>query len=358
VDEKDQAEEEPSKGILVPPGDTGFQHAFIEPNVELMSKVLLATHDAVSGTGDGSHSKGPSLDTSPGLILSRRIYETQEHLGLSELVGCSPMDYKLDHAMDQIDSLWGLYMYRIIPRILFPATTGDEDDPSRIGLDNETIPIFVQGTGAFRYKLFHGRVVLDDVIAVCPFNDTIYQFSNQLTGNELLTLLNVTSSFPNSIHSDTGEFTVLPHLAVSVNGSIDVHRHYKLVTPHFHIIDMAERMYQVLGKPVPDPQPLLRTDKVPGDFWTTTNVWKSFIESNWKCTGSDLHRSPGLEGLHRRSHVTQEEQPLTVLAFVLILIVGLYAYQKRKQQLARFGYMPIGDPTTALLRSTTGSNGR
>jgi hypothetical protein len=334
-------------------GDGGmFQHVYIEPTRESMSQVLIATHEAVSGGGSN-----PTLDTSGGLILSRRIYETQEQLGLSTLIGCAPVDYELDHAMDQDDSLWGLYMYHVIPTILFaPPTNGDKNSTTPAALllvGNDITPIFVQGTGAFRYKLFQGRVVLDDVIAVCPFNDTIYQFSSQLTGNELLNVLNVTSSYPNTVIPALSNSGTLPYLAVSTNSSIDANCNYTLFTSHFHVADMTDRIHRVLGHPIPDPRPVQVLNGAPGDFWTTTNMWKSFIEQEWQCTAKDLHRSPALEGQHRRSHVVQEERPLTVLVFILILVGGLYVYQKRKENLARSGYMPIGDPTTALWRSSS-----
>ena len=318
-----------------------LRHAYIEPNRESMNQVLIATHDAVGGGGNS-----PTLDTSPGLVLSRRIYQTQQQLGLSTLVGCSPLDYELDHAMDEDDSLWGLYMYHVIPTMLFGEGT------------NHSGRIFVQGTGAFRYKLFQGRVVLDDVVAVCPFNDTIYQFSSTLTGDELLMVLNVTSSFPNTLNSGPGNMSMLPYLAVSSNEHIDSNRNYTIFTPHFHVADMADRIHRVIGKPIPDPEPVPSVQGAPGDFVTTTSLWKSFIEQEWGCTGQELHRSPASEGSRRPFHVTREERPMTVFVFILILIVGIYVYQKRKEQLARSGYMPIGDPTTALWRSSSMSMSR
>jgi 2',3'-cyclic-nucleotide 2'-phosphodiesterase (5'-nucleotidase family) len=318
-----------------------LRHAFIEPNRDSMSQVLIATHDEVGGGGNS-----PTLDTSSGLILSRRIYETQQQLGLSTLVGCSPLDFELDHAMDEDDSLWGLYMYHVIPTMLFA------------GRADTSTPIFVQGTGAFRYKLFQGRVVLDDVIAVCPFNDTIYQFSSILTGDDLLKVLNVTTSFPNTFSSGPTNSSMLPYLAVSSNEQIDSNRNYTLFTSHFHVADMADRIYRVVGKPIPDPEPVHSIHGLPMDFLTTTSLWVSFIEQEWDCTGQELHRSPALEGSHRPSHGTREERPMTVFIFILILIAGIYVYQKRKEQLARSGYMPIGDPTTALWRSSSMSTTR
>lgn len=345
--------------------DRKFHHVFIEPNQQYMSQLLIATHDAV-GT-KGGRSRPPSLDTSAGLILSKRIYETQEQLGLSTLVGCAPHDYELDLAMDQPDSLWGLYMYRAIPTILFNAQgrvdhneINNSELSAALSGNNRTItPTFVQGTAAFRYKLFQGSVVLDDVIAVCPFNDMIYQFSTQLTGREFLSVLNVTSSYPNrvdpSLFASSG---ALPYLAVSTNERIDSNRHYTLFTSHFHVAEMTERLYRVLGKPISDPQPIQLADGPPGNFLTTTGVLKSFIELNWHCNANDLDRSPAGEEPHRRSHDTHEERPMAVIVFILILVVGLYIYQKRKEHMARSGYTPIGDPTTALWRSSNMTNSR
>lgn len=344
----------PSANSTISSDDSEFQHVFIEPNRKSMRGVLVSTHNAVGG-GDGR----PKLDSSPGLILSRRIFEQRKQLGLLTTVGCSPSDFELELGLNESNSLWRLYMQDIVPTILF----GKNNNTAASRNDTESIPLFLQGTGAFRYKLFQGRVVLDDVIAVCPFNDTIYQVTSNrhVTGVELLKILNISTHYPNKPHDATQQlspkYDALPYVAVSTMDRIDDHRNYTLFTSQFHVADLTNRIQNVLRMPIPDPQPVQSNLAQPGEYWTTTNLWKTFIEQEWRCTAKELHRMQEEDIRHRhngdRPRITREERPMTVVIFIFLLVMGLYLYQKRKDHLARAGYTPIGDPTTALIRSSS-----
>ena len=360
-----------------------FQYAFLEPNREQLASVLESLHkhaDVADAYGDVD----VSLDSPAGRRLSTRIYETQQQLGLDVIVGCSPSTYDLDVAMDTTlsprlsskSSLWGLYMLDIVPTMLFgspaPAHTyidnsdnGQESQLNKIN-DKTSKPIFVQGTGAFRYKLFEGIVALDDVIAVCPFNDTIYKITSDLTGQQLLQILNTTSQYPNQVQT-TGDgpskYSMLPYLAISTSDPIDLDEGgmtYDLMTSHFHVNDMVRRVELVLGHPIPDPSPIQNPNRPPGEFWTTTNLWQYYIEQEWPCgeetvnpgvSANDTTTIPRYD--HRRPNVVQEERPVTVVFFIVLVVVGLYVYQKRKEHLERNGYIPIGDATASFRRSSS-----
>ena len=53
--------------------------------------------------------------------------------------------------------------------------------------------------------------------------------------------------------------------------------------------------------------------------------------------------------------VPPQERPMTVVFFMALIVAGVYVYQKRKEHLERSGYIPIGDPTINLMRTSTSS---
>jgi 2',3'-cyclic-nucleotide 2'-phosphodiesterase (5'-nucleotidase family) len=293
-----------------------FPHVFLDANRESLEKLTGVK----------------PLSTIAGVALTDKIHKTQYNLGLLETVGCSRGHYYLTEGMNLPKSIWGLYMHEIVPTLLLADGT-------------TTSRILVQGTGAFRYDLFPGTVVVDDVIAVCPFNDTIYQIST-LKGWQVLQVLNVSSTTPNEV---LPEGSALPRWAVSTK-KIDKHQSYDLLTSHFHVQDMVERVQNVLAYPIPDPEPVV-ADPASGQlFWTTTNLWNTYIEKEWPCGKATILQVPGAAS----TDVTKEEQPMAVFIFIMLIVGGLWVYQKRKQQLQRLGYMPMGDATMGLLRTASG----
>jgi hypothetical protein len=355
-----------------------FEHVFLEPNQKELASLLASFQNDDPADNNDSNS---NLDSSAGRLLSTRIHETQQQLGLNNIVGCAPSTYELLLDLPQKQSLWGLYMFDIVPTMLFSNWKDTTDKAGAV----ESKPIFVQGTGAFRYNLFQGLVVLDDVIAVCPFNDTIFQITQDLTGQQLLQVLNTTNTnYPNQVPNSNNEYSALPYFAISTNDPIEAEKTYDLLTSHFHVPDMVQRVELVLGYPIPDPNPVQSKNHhhAPGEFWTTTNLWQSYIEQEWPC--DDTHTTYGASSPVAASRlvpapattttttttrtgtttattvVIQDEKPLTVLFFIALSVCCLYIYQKRKEHLQRSGYVPIGDPTTSFLqnaaRSFNGSN--
>jgi len=377
-----------ASGTAGPTGDAPlsprFEHVFLDANQQALSATLAIISSSSSSSSSTRPDSVSDLDSTAGRLLSKRIHKTQEQLGLNAFVGCSPSNYQLDIAMDLPESLWGLYMYKIVPTML---STGAENDVSSSPSFTEaksSKQVLVQGTGAFRYDLFQGTVVLDDVIAVCPFNDTIYQITGNLTGAELLQVLNVTASkHPNLVvSSNNAKFSALPFLAISTPHAIQDDQNYDLLTSHFHRDDMVQRVERVLGHPIPDPSPVIDSRKHgPGQFWTTANLWQGYIEQEWSsCAGESERGNPrtksniGVDDAwssarqdaaipeqqrgHRRPNAPEKERPFTVVFFIVLIMGGLYLYQRRKTCLERTGYVPIGDPTMTLLRTSTGSSSR
>jgi len=151
---------------------THFRHTFLNATRESLQQAL----------GDNV-----PLDTTEGLLLSREIQATRASLGLDDIIGCSPRHYYRDRHVEDEASLWRLYLDRVVP--------------STITYNSSRV--FVQSTGAMRYDLFEGEISRDDLIAVSPFNDTIFQVCAGLKGSEMDAILNLLN--------DEG-FSVVPSL--------------------------------------------------------------------------------------------------------------------------------------------------
>jgi hypothetical protein len=111
----------------------------------------------------------------------------------------------LDKPIDGVTSLWWLYLHQVIPKTLFPllllldqqeqqhsttfrqqqqqdsSTSTTMDDTSNNNNTTTVRPIFLQGTGVLRYSLFGPVIVVDDVIAVTPFDNPLFQVGSRLT---------------------------------------------------------------------------------------------------------------------------------------------------------------------------------
>jgi 2',3'-cyclic-nucleotide 2'-phosphodiesterase (5'-nucleotidase family) len=294
-------------------GDTAtrFPHVFLDTNRKSLAKVLgISPFD---------------LPTVSGMSLTDKIHQTQESLGLMQLVGCSPREYYLAVGMESEQSLWGLYIQRVVPAMLTNH--------------NESL-VFVQGTGAFRYDLFPGRVFLDDIIAVCPFNDTIYKIAQDILGSELLEILGVaTTTQPNSA-LQTG--SPLPYFAVSTN-NINPDDLYDLTTVQFHVHDLVERTKQIAGKSLISP-PQAALNNATGEIWTTTNLWTEFVQQEWPCSSNSSTQTASRDrvgGPRASKDSRKAEKPKTAALFIILIVCGLWVYQKRKKYLQRRGYMPV-----------------
>jgi len=225
-----------------------FRHVFLD-----------ATKHALNATLGGRY--GP-LGTPEGRELSQLIRQTQQELGLDRVLGVAPETFLLEGEIDDPDSLWGLYLSQIIPTQL-------------LGRYNRS-RIFVQRTAALRYSLYEGPVTVDDVIAVCPFNDTVYRISDSLPGSVLRRAL--------------GEFAVattgvmpygtFPSVGIApLHVEIDRRRKYALYVPEFHVREMTARLENATGgRTAYHPAAATAHD---GSVYKTTNLWRDFVLHEW-----------------------------------------------------------------------------
>lgn len=312
-----------------------FEHVFLEADRSSLQTMLSSDEGFTTFT-----------KSSQGLRLTDSIHATQEKLNLNSVVGCSPQRYYLEEPLNSKSSLWRLYMEEVAPNVLQRSP----ELKSATGMSDE--PLFVQGTGALRYDLFQGTVVLDDIISVCPFNDTIF-LVGKVQGWQLLAGLNMSAL--EAIDGNKNAST-LPRWAFS-SVDFNLNQSYYLLTSQFHLNEMVGLVENYLGYPLPDPNPFIRhptgDDNSDLRFWTTTDMWKAYIEREWKCKTSGQSGNSSRQNATDGAALAKEEKPLTVAVFIVLIVCGLYIYQKRKEHLERAGYIPIGDPTTTLIRTSS-----
>jgi hypothetical protein len=194
-----------------------------------------------------------SLTTLSGAALTSFIHETQQELGLLKVLGCAPESYYLENGLNALQSLWALYLSRVIEKHFFQC------DKSLI---------FVQGTGALRYSLLQGNVTVDDVIAVSPFNDTIYMVAERISGTHLLEILGLANQPDAS--------SKLPPYAVA--GTVEPQYYYDLFTVSFELPYFQDALYNVTGSRCDPVQQYLDGKPV-----TTTGLLMDFVSTSLVC---------------------------------------------------------------------------
>lgn len=311
-----------------------FPHAFLDTNREVLTNIV---HHATNSTD--------SLPTMDGIRLTDKIHTTQGSLGLLDVVGCSPHVYSLRAPMSESLSLWRLYTYSILPKRLL-QTPGQ---------------VFVQGTNALRYDLLNGKILIDDVIAVCPFNDTIYQIAESVSGKKLLEALNISPSSSTELWVDPnaivppGSQLPLWSVATPTAGLLDLEAQYQVLTPHFHVQYLKHRIANVTGMPEMDEIPIPRR-KNHNYFQTTTDLWKDYIAANWPCQVSssiwDVLDSP--PPLPIETGIPEkEEKPIMVAIFIIFILLGVLAYRKRRAQYFAYESIPEAKSGNELFRTAS-----
>lgn len=295
-----------------------FQHEFIDASKAGLSSALCLD-DA------------DSLSTPEGDALSAMIRETQQRLDLESVLGCSPTNFLLSTDWKDPSTLWGLYLNKVVPSQLFR---------------NNGSKVYVQRTGAFRYMLFEGEVSLDDVISVCPFNDTVYEVVDSIQGSTLQDLLKALTNL-----TSTPDLAVFPL-------QLDPDRLYAVYVPDWNMPEVIDVISSATGQaltPVP-------TGK------STTNLWRDFVKSHWPTCDEAASEHQAYTVLTASSPSASEHQAYTVLSasspsdpatpgfsgawpyssiaglLVLILAWAVHQYPKRSQRMQVLYDLQVKDP--------------
>lgn len=236
-----------------------------------------------------------------GAALTSFIHETQEDLGLLNVLGCAPETYYLGNGLDEPQSLWALYLSKVIEKHFFQY---------------ETSFIFVQGTGAFRYSLFQGNVTVDDVIAVSPFNDTVYMVAERISGSHLLEILGLVNQ--------TDAESKLPPYAVA--GTIEPQYFYDFFTVSFELAYFQDAVYNVTGSHFAPVQQYRDGKPV-----TTTGLWMDYVSTSLLC-----NENSRIERLNPAAWFAVVLTMVVAIALMAIALVGGWIrnrYAKREYEI-------------------------
>jgi len=102
------------------------------------------------------------LRTTDGNTISEMIHDTQERLGLNQIVACPGHDYYRNISIHETNSLWKLWREHVVRTEIFKK---NEDR------------IMMVSKSSFRYDLIgvgkHDAMTLDDVVAIAPYMEKV-----------------------------------------------------------------------------------------------------------------------------------------------------------------------------------------
>jgi 2',3'-cyclic-nucleotide 2'-phosphodiesterase (5'-nucleotidase family) len=260
-----------------------FQSVFMDANKQILSEHL--------GLDDPKQ-----MATHNGIELSNFVRSTREKMGLVEDIGCAPQDYIINASMDDEQSLWRLYRDEVIPKTFF---TPDEND-SIMFLENE----------AWRYDLrSHAPLIVDDIMAVAPFNDTVVHIGS-VPGSAILQL---NASMNNGTFSWSG---ILPNY-ILIGGVDDEEKLYHFYTHDFN----AQDVLKGLGEVLPGKNFVVETTQ-----FSSTMLWLAFVSENWPCNGQEGKMPdwfPTPESVAKQLGKQDDEQAKKVISIVMSIGLGV-----------------------------------
>lgn len=202
------------------------------------------------------------LRTENGQALTDFIRKTQQDMGLSRIVGCSPRTFYMNRTLQSVDSLFGLWAREVVTSQFL------SENPKRVVL---------QGTrSSFRYDLFEGNVTVDDLMIVSPFNDSMYLVAKGVPSRTIFEL-NIAMNQERVLNRTP---PVLPHFIVIGNITADEPR--DLYTLEYEVPFIKQALENITGR-VLQPKPVEAF---------ATSLWLSFVEEFWQecasVTGVDI----------------------------------------------------------------------
>ncbi|GAX10205.1 hypothetical protein FisN_3Lh400 [Fistulifera solaris] len=248
-----------------------FQHAFIDAAVPDLARALEQTSLHITDSGE---------------VLSSLIRQTRDLLQLEQPVGCAPQTFRLGLPLDDPSSLWALYMDHVVtPKLL---------------RRNESL-VYIQGTGLLRYDLYAGPITIDDIIAVTPFNDSIYSVVDNVDGELLRALLQAMENSSSAVGTALPQFvsTLLSYDVIATN-------RYELLSSDYD----APRICQLISLIQPEIESSCRPSLyllTPTDA-LMINLWIAYIQSQWSC---EWHQD--------------EEQPSAVFFLAMLFLFTAFA---------------------------------
>ncbi|GMH82114.1 hypothetical protein TrVE_jg12982 [Triparma verrucosa] len=210
-----------------------------------------------------------TFDTDLGLEISSAIEATVEELGLRTILGCPQQDYSYAAGLGTEDSLYDLYMQKVIPLSVLNIPTGTGNTPWHLS-----------STGSLRYDIYSGEFYYDDVFAIAPFVN-VFRYVADLSGQDLQQIVNELSQTSN----DSPVRTLLPKY-VGGPDSIDPNLFYDLFFNDYdepYIVDAVEA---VVGEDVVVVN--WRDDSTDPNFVDTTLCWATSVPALFPCDTDDV----------------------------------------------------------------------
>lgn len=239
-----------------------FHNVFIDADV--------ATFESILGI--------QGLPTEDGGRLSKFIFRTRSELGLLDLVGCSPQPYYLNRTLEEQDSLWKVFLDEVAPyKLLQPISPNQQR-------------MFLGPSAGFRYDLLGTQLIRDDVIAVAPFNDSIFTISPPMSGAVIARLVKeVLNKEPNP-YDDTHDFFMLSPGVDDLSPDTQ----YEIMAPEWGTSDIIAGLKQI---------DFNGTVEKKEAYLYATDIWLEFVKDNWKCKANDnTHSEEQDSSGHGSSH--------------------------------------------------------
>lgn len=270
------------------PTDDLFEGIFLDANIKTLASTLTVQEE--------------NLWTGDGLALNAFIQATRSKLGLTEKIGCAPQDYIRDVHVDSPDSLYGLYRDKVVPKAFFAL--------------EDTESVMYVTTESFRYDLIsYSELLVDDIWAICPFNDAIVTLGTFL-GEDILKLNQTLNK-----NIDTGGGVEIPEYLL-IGSLDDPKKKYKFFTHEFGSEKISAAILQI------DPGASIET--LPSTF-TSTLIWMSFVMEEWPCNGlvgrlPDWFPTVISDQLNQHTKNGNSDKVLytAIVAVVVIVLFGLF----------------------------------
>lgn len=244
-----------------------FQHVFLDANRFTLRDTLgIPSVQSVNYSGDDDN-----FQTTLGKKVATYIEETRDSLGLTKNIGCAPSDYILEQGLRHEDSLWRLFRDEVGPYVLTnPQLLQDEGEAST---SNRAL---FMSQDSWRFGLYEGKLTVDDVIAVSPFDEPIYRVS--------VLPCSTVRDLEDSMNFGEVYFRSLPAwiLSEELQDNSNAGDECELYVNRFGLSRVQDGL-----------QALNESSSIVGTPWnpiesnlTTTNIWLSFVEDNWQCSGN------------------------------------------------------------------------
>ena len=248
---------------------TWFTYSYLEPSVAAFAAAVGKT--------------AADFGTEKGAALTRRIAAVRETLGIDRVLGCALMEYSQSAPANQADSLWGVYLHRVLPYALF------QPDAS------PNTPILVEATGTYRNSLRKGEVRVDDVFIMSPFQN-FYKYFEGLTGEEVRKVMDFLGAEgppppdrrrrlqeetgARSRAGGAGANSTAPEQIPSWYSSADPvpAAKYDLLCTDFNEPQCAAAVLAVAGRAI---EPAVYRSKR-----SNADIWFTFIQDQWPCDSS------------------------------------------------------------------------